>query len=30
VWARAESSLVKMATRRAAPWFEVYACPVSD
>jgi SAM-dependent methyltransferase len=29
-WARAESALVKTATKRGAPWFEVYACRASD
>jgi SAM-dependent methyltransferase len=29
-WARAESALVKAATKPAAPWFEVYACRAND
>ena len=29
-WARVESAVVKAATKPMAPWFEVYACPVSD
>ena len=29
-WARLEAMVVKAATRRGAPWFEVYACRESD